>query len=265
MPPKKVPGKRVPVPRARITEERETPDNVQFFGPDDVPHLIELTAGPQYQANQQKQGLEVILGYARVFSGARIAYDANEVHAQIKVSEDMETDALSHSVLRCGNFNLSCNPDKSTFVTVTVPDREYGVVINLGPSEKLMINRLFLYVEQPTADAVGKYGEKAFTAIPDSRFAKSTVAGRLWQTFKEGLAGAEPPLISVFAEYNETGDNGGQVALYSKKEIRIMHLDGRATKRYTNEELIATDANIQSAVNNVVVVRGPGRVYLGGY
>ena len=163
----------------------DVPDEFKIYGPYDVPHVILLSAGAQTMLLPASDTAHTdVAAYARVYGGSRIAYDTNQIQANVVIDDRSEHDEFSHTVLKCGNFNDKCSVKQASFITLTVPTMPYRLTITL-PDKKLktIINRAFLYVEQPSLKAIQTYGRQAMTVLKDAMLPEETLSGRMWQNF----------------------------------------------------------------------------------
>lgn len=244
----------------------DVPKEFKTYGPYDVPHVISLRAGAQTMMLPETDMAHTdVAAYARVYGGSRMAYDTNQIIAKVVISSQAEQGEFSHTVLTCGNYNDKCSSTQASYITLTVPTLPYRLTITL-PDKKLktLINRAFLYVEQPSMKAIQTHGQQAFTALKDSMIPEETFSGRLWQNFKSNIRSSlYTPSANpfMFALYGNRDNDGGQAVFFAEKPIRSEFIPDGTSQEYHVTQFVVSNCSLQSFKDDGIIVKGPGVVF----
>lgn len=226
--------------------------------PEGVPHIVRLAQGPIWQTRNQDK----VVDFVRVFEGARVAFDVNTLRVITKADEHLSSDELAHTVFQCNNFNTKCSPDETTNITVTVRDAEYGLVVpfNPGSRDRIVINRGFLYIEQPSHESIQASGQKAFTALADDAFGPETFAQRIWEGLPSFRMFTKPPPrknVPMYVTYAQAGT----VVLFASRPIATEVLKKDESRFYDISAMVATSCKVKRTDRRGVKLEGPGHVY----
>ena len=129
-------------------------------------------------------------------------------------------------------------------LTITLPDKKL----------KTIINRAFLYVEQPSLKAIQTYGRQAMTALKDAMIPEETFTERMWQNFTSSInpisilrSKFSNPSANVFmfALHGNRDNDGGQAVFFSEKPIMSESIPDGRIQEYHVTEFVASNCELK--------------------